>query len=315
MFADLHCDTVTRAFDEGCELRENLLHIDLKRRQNAGGGIQNFALFLNAKKLHEKGEDIFKKARLYLEFYKQQIKENEDIVMPAGSFREIKRCLSKGKLAAVLTLEEGAVCKGEIENLRFFYQNGVRMMTLTWNYSNELAAACGEKEDYGLTYLGVQFVGEMEKLGMIVDVSHLSDKGIYMMGKIAKKPFVASHSNARMVCPHRRNLTDEMIHIIADKGGVIGLNFYEEFLCPGFRNLSLKEQRVSLAQHVKHIQNVGGEEVLAIGSDFDGIDTNPLLPEVSVIPDTREMLHGEGISWRVLDKMYFGNVMRVYGEM
>lgn len=313
MFADLHCDTVTRSCDEGKGLRENDLHLDFIRRQKAGGGIQNFALFLDQRNL--KGEDIMEKTKKYLSFYNQQVKENADIVVAINHFRDIKKCLDQGKLAAVLTLEEGAVCKGTIDNLGYYYDNGVRMMTMTWNYDNELAASCATQADYGLTGKGREFVEEMERLGMIVDVSHLSDKGIRELCLYATKPFVASHSNARTICPHRRNLTDDMIRGIAEKGGVIGINFYEHFLCRDFVKLEMREQRKVLAEHVKHIISVGGEECIAIGSDFDGIDTNPLLPDVTVIPKMREMLRGEGITERVLDKMYMENAMRVYGEL
>lgn len=313
MFADLHCDTVTRSCDEGKGLRENDLHLDFIRRQKAGGGIQNFALFLDQRNL--KGEDIMEKTKKYLSFYNQQVKENADIVVEVNHFRDIKKCLDQGKLAAVLTLEEGAVCKGTIDNLGYYYDNGVRMMTMTWNYDNELAASCATQADYGLTRKGREFVEEMERLGMIVDVSHLSDKGIRELCGCATKPFVASHSNARSICSHRRNLTDDMICGIAEKGGVIGINFYEHFLCSDFARLDVIEQRNVLAAHVKHIISVGGEECVAIGSDFDGIDTNPLLPDVTVIPKMREMLHFEGISERVLDKMYMENAMRVYGEL
>lgn len=315
MFADLHCDTLTRACDEGVKLRENNLHLDLIRRKSAGGGIQNFAIFLDAGKLHKREEDLFEKGKKYLEFYEKELLENADIAMPARNRKDIEECLKTGKTACILTLEEGAICKGNFDNLRFFYERGVRMMTLTWNYDNELAASCTTKEDCGLTKKGKEFVEEMERLGIIVDVSHLSDKGIYEIADMTRKPFVASHSNARAICPHRRNLTDEMIRLIAKKDGVIGLNFYENFLCADYRKMDAIEQRKVLAAHVKHILNVGGEDCIAIGSDFDGIDTNPLLPEVTVILKIRDWLHTEGISERVLDKMYLGNVTRLYKGM
>ncbi len=314
MFADLHCDTVTKAYDEGKSLRENDLHIDLVRRANAGGGIQNFALFLDSEKLRE-GEDILEKTKEYLEFYNLELAQNADLVEPVRNLEEIQKCIASNKTAAVLTLEEGAICKGEIENLQYFHENGVRMMTLTWNYDNELAASCTTSDDYGLTKLGIQFVEEMERLGIIVDVSHLSDKGIYRLGEIAKKPFVASHSNVRALCDHRRNLSDKMIRIIADKGGVVGLNLYEHFLCPGFGKLSINDQSEIITSHVKHLINIGGEEVVALGGDFDGIDTNQLMPEISKIPTLRKILNSKDIPDRVLEKMFFGNVMRVYEQL
>ena len=140
-------------------------------------------------------------------------------------------------MSALLTIEEGGVCLGEIEKLREFYEAGARMLTLTWNYENELghpAAMQGdhwknyranEKRPLGLKERGFEFVAEMERLGMIVDVSHLSDDGFFDLCEHARKPFVASHSNSRAMCGHRRNLTDEMLRMLGDRGGVSGLNF------------------------------------------------------------------------------------------
>ena len=145
----------------------------------------------------------------------------------------------------MLTVEEGAVCKGSTGKLRHLYRLGVRMLTLTWNYPNELGwpnvkmPPEGSEEapdftvpdrEHGLTETGFAFLSEMERLGMIVDVSHLSDAGFWDVARAAEKPFVASHSNARAVCHHVRNLNDEMIRALAEKGGVTGLNFCPSFL-------------------------------------------------------------------------------------
>jgi len=233
-----------------------------------------------------------------------------------------------GKMSGMLTVEEGAVCKGEIAKLQRLYDMGVRMLTLTWNYPNELGfpnldSTRGKIVDYfftpdtkgGLTDKGREFVAEMERLGMIVDVSHLSDAGFYDVLEVAKKPFVASHSNARGVCGCVRNLTDDMIRKLAERGGCTGLNFYADFL----RTVPVGETNPGaiedVVRHAMHITNVGGIEVLGLGSDFDGIDTNEALPGAESMDRLWDALHKAGYLRSELDKIFAGNVLRVYREV
>ena len=151
----------------------------------------------------------------------------------------------------------------------------------------------------------------MEQLGIIPDVSHLSDEGIRDVLSIAEKPFVASHSNARAVCGHPRNLPDELIRGIADAGGCIGLNFYEDFLGTGGSEV-LPEH---LIRHAKHLINVGGSEILGLGSDFDGIRKNPVLEGAESMEKLWDILHGAGFSAHQLDGIFTENVLRVYREV
>ena len=244
----------------------------------------------------------------------------------------------------MLTVEEGAVCKGELAKLHQLYDMGVRMMTLTWNYPNELGypnldsvkgkevhKRCSEAdagnaqqifEDYfympdavnGLTECGREFVSAMERLGMIVDVSHLSDAGFYDVLECTKKPFVASHSNARRVCRCVRNLSNDMIVKLAERGGCTGLNFCADFLeeMPvGQENPGTIE---AVVRHAKHIVNLGGIEVLGLGSDFDGIETHKELPGVQSMGLLWEALHKAGFTQSELDKIFYQNVLRVYKE-
>ena len=167
-----------------------------------------------------------------------------------------------------------------------------------------------------MTALGRELVREMEQLGMIIDVSHLSDRGFYDVLEITGKPFVASHSNARSLCPHPRNMTDEMIRRLGERGGCMGLNFYQEFLRTGDSELEGIQGGVEdLVRHAKYIVNIGGEEVLGFGSDFDGIDTNPDIPDVTAMERIWERLHSAGFSQGQLDKIFHENVLRVYREI
>ena len=228
------------------------------------------------------------------------------------------------------TVEEGAVCKGRLGNLRLLYRLGVRMLTLTWNFPNELGwpnvripeKASGSIPDFttpdrehGLTETGFDFLEEMERLGMIVDVSHLSDAGFWDVARTAKKPFVASHSNARAVCGNVRNLDDDMIRALAEKGGVTGLNFCTSFLEEEKETEKVHGNLEVIAAHARHIVNIGGEDCLGLGSDFDGIQTNDAIPDTSCLPSLADALEKAGFSGRQIDKIFCENVLRVYREI
>ena len=217
-------------------------------KMKAGGYLlQNFAAFVDIEEAKEVlgGEDApYRYAKELVRIFKEQIAANSDLIRPAASFAELQANQEAGVASAMLTLEEGGICLGDIEKLREFYQDGARMMTLTWNYENEIGYPAamqkegssgyrqGEaKRTYGLKETGIQFLSEMETLGMIIDVSHLSDDGFFDVYEHTTKPLVASHSNARALCPHqRKNLTDEMLHMLGERGGVSGLNLFPNFL-------------------------------------------------------------------------------------
>ena len=324
---DMHCDTISELLNlrrqgRQVSLRQNDLHLDLERLQKSGYLLQNFALFVNLKKCRDPWEEV---CALY-NMYREQLQENSDMIAPVYTYCDIRKNREQGKMSALLTVEEGGVCKGEIEKLRCLYEMGVRMMTLTWNHPNGLGhphesghshpdGRRGKEVWKGLTERGREFVAEMEGLGMIVDVSHLSDAGFWDVAEATTKPFVASHSNARSVCAHGRNLSDDMIRLLADRGGCMGLNFYADFLrvpVVGEKNPITMEDVV---RHALHITDVGGVEVLGLGSDFDGIDTNEALPGVQSMGRLWDALHKAGFKETELDKIFYGNVLRVYRQV
>lgn len=326
---DMHCDTISALFDRRAQgrkegLRQNSCHIDLQRMRESGYLLQNFALFVE---LYRDGDPWERVCSLY-EYYREEIEKNSDMIAPVLSFRDIAENEAAGKLSALLTVEEGAVCKGEIEKLRSLYDMGVRMLTLTWNFDNELGCpnfdrSLREKGDLyfhtpnvtgGLTEKGREFVAQMEELGMIPDVSHLSDAGFYDVLSVTKKPFVASHSNARSVCPWVRNMTDDMIRRLSERGGCMGLNFCADFLeekPAGVPNPGTVE---SVVRHARHIVDVGGTEVLGLGSDFDGINTHAELPGAQSMGALWEALKRAGFTESQLDGIFYQNVLRVYRE-
>lgn len=354
---DMHCDTIGELFrlktqGKGQSLRENQGHIDLLRLQESHYLLQNFAMFIPLNQCEDPWEQV---CAMY-QYYREELERNQDILAPVLRFEDIQNNQTAGKLSALLTVEEGGVCKGHIEKLRELYQMGVRMITLTWNFDNEIGHpnfntglreklqaamenwkkchpntpsweqgrqeaqaardACMHTPNVtgGLTVKGREFVEEMEHLGIIPDVSHLSDAGFYHVLEVTQKPFVASHSNARSICPNVRNLTDDMIRKLSDRGGVTGLNFCADFLEEQPIGQENPGSIAAVVRHAKHIASVGGIEVLGLGSDFDGISTHRELPGAQSMEQLWEALHKSGFSQAQLDKLFYENVLRVYRD-
>ena len=313
---DMHCDTVSRLWRDRQNgdpktLRENDLAVDLRKMQAGGYLLQNFAAFVF---LQQEQDPLVNVLELIDEYW-NQMEANQDLIAPVLRYADIEKNRENGKLSGMLTVEEGGVCKGSVEVLRDLYRLGVRMMTLTWNFENEIGFphTIVTREDYdpqkrwGLKPRGIEIVREMNRLGMIVDVSHLGDDGFWDVVKYCDGPFVASHSNARAVCGHTRNLTDGMIRALADKGGVMGLNFCGDFLERGSQG-TLEE----MIRHLRHVRNVGGIGVIGLGTDFDGIDNVPEVEHAGQMPRLAEAMDQAGFSASEIDAVFSGNVLRVY---
>ena len=317
--ADLHCDTILNIVrDNGCNLRKSDSHIDCVKLRQGGYLLQNFAMFTD----YGKGESTFDFVLSMIEKYYEELKKNSDYIRPALSYEEIINNKNSGLVSAILTIEEGAVCEGDVNKLKFLYDKGVRMMTFTWNYSNCLGAPNSDENEKsivntkkGLTEKGFEILYEMEKLGIIPDVSHLSDKGFYDVASSSKRPFVASHSNARSICNHPRNLTDDMIKIIGEKQGLIGLNYCNSFLSDKYKSGKGIDIEAFIP-HIKHILNIGGEDCLALGTDFDGIDNPPKqINDASKQQNLIKLLEENGFSRTVIEKICYKNVLRLYSEI
>ena len=162
----------------------------------------------------------------------------------------------------------------------------------------------------GMKPEGFEIVREMNRVGMVVDVSHLGDDGFWDVVKYCDGPFVASHSNARAVCNHTRNMTDDMIRALADKGGVMGLNF-----CGDFLNPNGKSRAEDMVRHAKHIINVGGSDILGLGTDYDGIDGDLELDHCDKMPLLAQEMERQGFSTQQIEKIFHGNVLRLYREV
>ena len=322
-FIDMHCDTISSIYldrmgGEVKKLRENNGHVDLARLKKGGCLAQNFALFTILKK----DSDPYGFTRGACRLFKEELAENDDMIRQAVTVEEILRNDRDGRMSGVLTIEEGGICNGSTDVLRDFYREGVRMMTLTWNYENDLAypnkvdmntGISMPETEHGLKKKGIEFVELMEEIGMAVDVSHLGDAGFWDVAEIMKKPFAASHSNARAIAGHTRNLTDEMIRTMAERGGVMGINY-----CPVFlddREDSGTSRISAMVRHIKHIRNVGGIECIGLGSDFDGISGTLEIDSPSAVHLLEEALYRNGFTQTEVEKIFYRNVLRFYGDI
>ena len=319
---DMHCDTISRINEERkqgkpVKLRSNHLQVDLERMKNAGYLLQNFAMFLDLKGTSSPYEEC----KQQIQIFQEEMEKNQDMITMVTTYSEISHNQKLGKMSALMTLEEGDACEGSLEKLEEFYQLGIRMMTFSWNYPNSLGfpgepVAAHLSQSRGLTSLGMEFLEKMEDLGIIPDVSHLSDAGIRDVCRLAKKPFCASHSNARSLCHRGRNLPDELIRGIAKHGGVIGANYYGPFLSPTPNVLGCYYSNVSdIVLHIRHIANVGGIDCIGLGSDFDGMDNNLELKNCGYMELLAQELKKGGFHEGEIDKIFYQNVLAFYKEL
>lgn len=307
---DFHCDTISKLMDnkQKSGLKRNNFSIDIEKLKRGNNLAQFFALFINSKDV----KDPLEYCLNMLDKFYTEIRKNEDSIGLVKTYDELMDNKKKNKLSAFLTIEEGGVLKGKLYNLRNFYRLGVRLMTLTWNYPNEIGYPNFKKEymEKGLTNFGHEVIEEMNRLHMIIDVSHLSDGGFYDVAKLSKRPFIASHSNSRFVTNHPRNLTDSMIKELSSKGGIMGVNFYNKFL--GKSDISKIDDMIL---HIKHIYKVGGIDVISLGSDFDGIECDVEIKDTGEMYKLQDMLKKNGFSEDAIEKIFHKNALRVIKDM
>lgn len=313
-YIDMHCDTLMM-YEEPSEknsLLKNDLRVDFNKLKEGRALAQFFAMFMipdDEKKEPISDEEYIR--RLYSGFIKE-VKENKDIIAFAKSYEDYVENKKNGIISAFLTIEDGRPVDGSFDNIQRYYELGVRLISLTWNFENCFGFPNSLDKEImkkGLKPFGIEAVEVMNELGIIVDVSHLSDGGFWDVVKYSKKPFVASHSNCRALSMHQRNLTDDMIKALANAGGVSGINF-----APGFLN-SERDNHISsinkIVEHIIHFIKIGGIECVGIGSDFDGIDGELEVTNASKMPLIFDALAKEGFKASEIDKVAYGNVERI----
>lgn len=312
-FIDFHCDTPSIMLKEGVGIFKNDLKVDIEKLRKGEALAQFFALFIDK----EEGKDTYSYCKEMLKNFKRELKENSKYISLCKNIEDLERAEKDNKIGAFITIEEGDALKGNLDILREFKKEGVSLITLTWNYINDLGYPNYEFKyrDRGLTKRGIEFVEEMNALDMLIDVSHLSDKGFYDAIKYSKSPIIASHSNSREKTNHSRNLTDNMIKELGNIGGVTGINFCNAFLKKDFEEDMAIASIENMVRHIKHIKNVGGIDVISLGSDFDGIGNEVEIKDSSKMGLLLKALEKEGFKEEEIEKIYYKNAKRIIKDV
>jgi membrane dipeptidase len=268
---DGHCDTVLEIFKKNRRLntRSKTGQLDIPRLQIGGVDVQVFAVYIEKE---FKPKHSLQRALQLIDSLLLELSVNKDAIELAASYEKIKSIIATGKIAAILAIEGGEALEGELSNLRIFYLLGVRLITLTWNQRNDIA----DGSDYahskrGLSLFGKRVIQEMNRLGMMIDVSHISESGFWDVLQHSRYPVLASHSNCYQLCPHQRNLKDSQIQAIAEKGGLVCVTYVPDFL----RTENRKAVIDDVINHIDHIASLVGTDFIGLGSDFDGCQELP----------------------------------------
>lgn len=299
---DLHCDTISSIQRNGQSLYDNSCHFDIKRAQKAGIGLQFFALFTMPRGRNESLRQILKQ----VEKYNHELELGQDYLQPVFTYEDIVTAESTGKMACILHLEGADALGNDSEILSLLYRLGLRSLGLTWNNRNLLADGVGEEPGAGgISSKGKDIIYLMEKLGIMLDLSHVSIKSYYDALKLYNKPVLVTHANARALCNHRRNLDDGQLKALADNGGVIGINQIPEFI-----KEDGKPELNDLLDHVVYISDLIGVEHVALGSDFDGDDVM-LMQGVEEYSQWPQLLAGRGFTSAEINMILSENALRV----
>ena len=245
------------------------------------------------------------------------VEENKDKFVQVRNYEEIVRAKEEGKVGGLLSIEGAEPLMGDLGLLRVFHKLGVRMLSFTWNWRTEFADGLSASRTGGrLTPKGVEAMEEMRRLGVVLDVSHITDACFWDVVENTKVPFIASHSNCRDLCDTPRNLTDDMLRALAEKGGVTGMNYLPSFIVP---RKEISAGRVvmieDLVDHIDHIAKVVGPDHVGLGSDFDGGGGFPGLDDTSKVPNITRVLVKRGYSDEDVKKILGGNHLRVFKKV
>ncbi len=308
---DLHCDTALELLKPEVSanggLYQNPLHIDLERAAKLPGYCQCFACFTTPAMqewMHKSPTDVFEQE---LAMIVAQVEMNRKLISQAFSVMDVEENLENGKMSAILTIEGPAGFGYDPALLEMLWRVGFRATTLGWNEKNVLTGS--HKTGGGLTDQGREFVKEAQRLGMLVDVSHISDEGFWDIMKITDKPIIATHSNSRAVCNHSRNLTDDMFRAICETGGVAGFNQCAPFV-------GEKSDLNTVCDHICHFLELDPQgKHIALGGDLDGCDELPAgFDGIQSYPAMADALLSRGIGEKLVENIYWNNAMEVFSH-
>jgi len=303
---DGHCDTIYRCYTRGDGFRENTGHLDLARMCAHGPWAQFFAIFWSKE---EGTRPLFQVFREQAALFEREIRNHADVVAHCRTAAELEEAWRMGKQAAFLSVEGAELLACDEQALEQAYHLGVRAVNLTWNFENALSGSNAEASEKGLTAKGRSFVRKMEQLGMLIDVSHLSDPGFWDVLEETNGPIFASHSNARAVWPHKRNLTDAQFTAIIERHGTAGINMSADFLGadPGVDDI---------VRHIEHWFSLGGENNVSLGGDWDGISRTPKdICGIQNLDRLAERLLQLNYREQQVHGLFYQNLMRVVKEV
>ncbi len=319
---DSHCDTILDVM--GVDWKNSAAkkprslgelsaegQVDIPRLVEGGVDVQIFALYIEPR--YKVGPLAAKRGLQMLDAFYDELEKFPDTITVVKAYKDLLDAVENHRIAALPSFEGGEPLSGDLGLLRMFYRLGIRVITLTWNQRNEIADGVGEQRTKsGLTQFGVEAVKEMNRLGIIVDVSHLSDAGFYDVIETTSAPIIASHSNARALCANPRNLTDGQISAIAKNGGVIGVSFVPVFVDADERRQTLDR----LLDHIDHMAKLVGCEHIGLGSDFDGsLGTLKRLEDVTKLPNVTMGLIDRGYSEDDIRMILGGSYLRVFEKV
>lgn len=309
---DLHNDILERLVNDTSyhlKHRHNYNHTDIPRLQDGGVDVQFFSVWVSPTQY----TNYFQQAQVMLNIFNSELSQNTNTIAQATNWYEADSLIQQNKIATVIGVEGGHHIENSIDKLISFYNSGMRYMTITWNNSTDWAVSAQDSRSttVGLSDFGRQVIRTMDSLGIIIDVSHTGIKTIQDILQVTQNPIIATHSGARALRNHYRNLYDWQIQDIANSGGVIGIVFYPYFL-NGTSNASIND----VIAHIDYIKNLVGIDYVAIGSDFDGIEVVPLgLEDTSKFPNLTEALFERGYSREDIDKILYKNFKRVFEQV
>lgn len=295
---DFHCDTLYRAVNESKTINEEQpFHLSVDRGKNYDKWLQCMAIWIPDELRNEDATNLF-----LTSFEKLK---NESKINNIELVSDFKNIGTNNDYGLIFTVENGSVLAGKIENVELLAKCNVKIVTLTWNGHNEIGDGADVENPIGITEFGEKVINEFEKNKIVVDVSHASDKLFYDVAEIASKPFIATHSNSRKITNHRRNLTEEQFLIIANNGGVVGLNFCNTFLCNNPENVSMND----ILKHAEHFLSIGGENTICLGTDFDGTDVPPDINGIEGMSNLYELFLKENYSEELVKKIFWNNAI------
>ena len=305
-FADMHCDTLTgivEDFTSPIPLFKNDLHIDLEKLAALGAPLQFFAVWLAP----EYYTHAWIKTKEYLDHFEMEAQKNSEIIQIIHNKRDLVEAEQYYKIKALLTIEGAECLEGDIQYLDRLYDRGIRGISLTWNNDNLWASGCNTTCDRGLSLKGQELIGRIQEKSMILDVSHASDKTFWDIIDQFDGALIASHSNARALRKHQRNLTDEQLRAIADKEGVVGINLFSDFL-----TVNTCATIDDICAHISHMVTIAGEDHVGFGCDFEGMPFTPEgisdVSDMSLVGDELAKRFGIATAEKVMGKNLKRNV-------